>query len=72
MKVFVSVVPTYDEIMGVGSTEQEAILVASRKACEYLHDTGHVRDYTDTPEKVAEYFGVFATEIEVGEATFVR
>lgn len=70
MRVYVATVDTRDEIMGVGATRQEAIDVACQKALIYLNRRGIT--HSRTIEEVAEYFGVGATEIEVGTAKFSK
>lgn len=70
MRVYVATVDTRDEIMGVGATRQEAIDVACEKALDYLLRRGIT--HSRTIEQVAEYFGVGATAVEVGTATFTN
>ena len=75
MRVYVATVDTRNEIMGVGATEQEAIDAACRLALDYLNYRPSEQWQRAVPEcqtieDVAEYFGVSATEIEVGTATF--
>lgn len=69
MKVYVAVVETRYEVMAVAQTAKDAIRIASERALQFLHDNDAVREgQTDTVERVAEYFGVYAQEIEVGSA----
>lgn len=71
MKVYVAIVRTKYEIMGVAQTADDAIRIASEKALEYLRSCDYVDDETDTPEGVAEYYGVHADEVEIGTAVMV-
>lgn len=70
--VWVAHVPTSYAVIGVGRTRAEAIRVASRRAWEFLRDRGCLMDETRTPAKVAEWFGVSATRVEIGEGVFYQ
>lgn len=71
-KVYVATVPTYYEIMAVARTADDAIRIASAKAVEYLRSCDAVIvGETDTPEGVADYYGVHADEVEIGTAVMV-
>jgi hypothetical protein len=70
MKVFVATVPTYYEVMAVAETEAEARRLAAKKAHQFLKDREALTEDTDTPSKVAEYFGINVTGIEIGSAVF--
>lgn len=65
--VWVAHVPTRYAVVGVGRTQSEACRVASRRAWEYLEANSLLTDETDTPKKVAQYFGVHAVYVEIGE-----
>lgn len=70
MKVFVATVSTYYEVMAVATTEAEARQLAAKKAHQFLKDRESITEDTKTPSKVAEYFGVHVTEVEIGSAVF--
>ena len=69
--VYVATVDTRYAIIGVATTEAEAIRVAAEKALAYLTDMGAVGPDTDTPEKIADYFGINTTKLAMGTADFV-
>lgn len=71
MKVFVATVSTYYETMAVATTEKEARTLAARKAYEFLKRADAIRPETSSPAKVADYFGINVTEVEVGSAVIV-
>lgn len=72
MNVYVAVVETRYEVMAVARTADDAIRIASERALQFLRDNDAVIDgVTDTVEGVAEYFGVYANEIEIGAAILV-
>ena len=66
--VWVAHVDTFYRVVGVGVTQAEAIKVASARAWEFLRDRDCLTDETATPAKVAEFFGVSAVRVGVGEA----
>ena len=66
--VWVADVDTWYRAVGVGVTQAEAIKVASARAWEFLRDCDCLTDETATPAKVAEFFGVSAVRVGVGEA----
>ena len=65
MKVYVATIPLYYEVMAVAATEAAAIQKVSEKAYEDLSDCGQTDSETDTPDKVADYFGVTVTALTV-------
>jgi hypothetical protein len=69
--VYVAIVPTHYEIIGVADTEAGAIRAACEKALSYLTEAGAVCSDTETAEKIAEYFGVSATRLDMGTAAFI-
>lgn len=68
--VYVVIVNTAYEVVGVGTTEEQAITTACRFAYRWLRDSGALTRDTDTLAKVREFFGVTATRVTVGKATF--
>ena len=58
MRVFVAVIDTYNEQVGVGMTRGKAVSEAARKAHAYLERREALLPETATPRKVAAYFGV--------------
>lgn len=68
MKVYIATVDTNYETIAVANTEADAIRLAAQRAWEFLRDANALYPDTETPEKVAEYFGIYAMEIEVGTA----
>lgn len=68
--VWVAHVPTYYRVVGVGNTRDEAVRVACQRAWEFLDDRDCLTEETSTPEKVAEWFGVGAVCVEIGEGVF--
>jgi hypothetical protein len=69
--VYVATVDTRYEIMAVATTEADAIRIACEKALEWLKAQDAVSDETDTVEKIADYFGVFATKLAMNSAAIV-
>lgn len=69
--VWVAIVPMKYEVMAVGTTAEQAVDLACRKAL--LHLRGYwkpepVPADCNTAKKIAEYFGVWAQRIDVGSA----
>lgn len=71
MNVFVATISTYYETMAVAATEAEARRLAAQRAYEFLTDADAIQPETSSPAKVADYFGVTVTEVEVGSAVIV-
>ena len=69
--VFVATIDTRYEAMAVADTEDEAVRLVSEHAYRWLKATGALYPQTDSPEKVADYFGVTVTAVTVGAAVFV-
>lgn len=65
MKVYVATIPLYYEVMAVATTEAAAIQKVSEKAYEDLSDCGQTDSNTDSPAKVADYFGVNITVVTI-------
>lgn len=63
--VFVAIVDTYEEQVGVGVTASAAVASASRKAHAYLKRRGVLSDETATPELVAQYFAPRVERVKV-------
>jgi hypothetical protein len=66
--VFVATVETRYEVVAVGETEDQAR--PAELALKYLDKTVGLDDDTDTVEKVADYFGINVTKVNVGTACF--
>lgn len=71
MKVFVATIPTYYETLAIATTEAEARRLVAKRAFDYLKAADAVQEETSSPAKVADYFGITVTEIEMGTATLV-
>lgn len=70
--VWVCVAPLNDEIVSVAHTEREAVRTASEMAYEYLRVRDAVRDETGSPALIADYFGLSAVRVRIGEATYLK
>lgn len=69
--VYVAVVETHDEIIAIADNAGDAVKFASRKALSYLQDRGATFG-RNTPEKIAEYFGITAVAVPLNTAVFLR
>lgn len=71
MKVWIAVVPTRYEIVGVGNTAKQAVKVACEKALEYCGDDWQRGFNVRNAREMQEWFGVTATEVTIGEAEYL-
>jgi hypothetical protein len=69
MKVFVATIPLYYEVIAVADSKEKAIRLASVAAHKDLVQSGSITEDTDTPRKVAEYFGVKVYAMEMNSTS---
>lgn len=70
--VWVAIVETNYEAIGVATTEGEAVRLAQLRALQYLEDVQATRPgETDTVAGIAEWFAVSVTRVPIGGACMI-
>ena len=69
--MFICYIHMFSSVVALADTEEEAITLAAHKALQFLVNQEATTAYTDTVEKIIDFFGVTAVHIVPGSAIHI-